>query len=82
MEVKVDDRAEGYVLSLGVYCYMFSKNLDKYSLPKTCVLKPARHVVLKSHTNGILPVKGTVVIQVAYDKTQKSNTSLFLHHGH
>ena len=71
LEVEVDGSAENCILPLRAYKRVFAYNLTKDFLPKPNTLQSASHVILKSYTDGILPIHGTFIIKVAQYWTRK-----------
>ena len=69
-EIKVDGRTESCVLSLWVYCYMFSKNLNN-SLPKTNTLQSVHfkaHKFIPAHFFIVDTSKSQYLMQSVQNK--------------
>ena len=61
LEVRLDGGRESYILPL-IARRMFPRNLTNDDLPKPSAHHLAKHIILKSYTDGILAVKRTVIM--------------------
>ena len=78
LEAKADGAAESYILPLRAYRRMIPGNCTKEDVPKPNALQSAKHIILGSYTDSILPVYGRVILKVAHYMTGKCYIIFFL----